>query len=273
MAINMLNKGLNTYQLKIIALVFMVFDHIGYMFGEQLGIPYWFRIIGRISAPIFIFIIANGMAHTSNPKKYILRLYLFSCFMMVGNDLANTYFPHPKGLMVINNIFSTLIMIALYIVIIDGIIGAIKGRKAYQALGYFFLGSLPAITSYIGIFLMTRGDIILYRLYFNLVPTLIFIEGGILFVLLGIGFYYCRRSKLITSLFYVLYSGIFFYGAAAIEISYENLLVRNYQWLMILALPLILLYNNEKGPSRKWFFYIFYPAHIYAFLILSLLIG
>lgn len=269
----MLKKGLNSYQLKMMALVFMVFDHILYMLGPQIGIPYWFGIIGRISAPIFIFITANGMAYTSNRKKYILRLYLFSSFMMVSNSLVNTYFPHPRGAMIINNIFSTLLMIGIYIVAIDGILQGIKERKIYKGLGYLFLGVLPLITSYIGIVLMTRGNLMLFRLYFNLVPTLMFVEGGFLFVVLGVGFYYSRKSKWITSLFYILYSGFIFYNAASLDLSYENLLVNNYQWLMILALPLIILYNNEKGPSRKWFFYIFYPAHIYGLLIISLLIG
>ncbi|WP_244856961.1 TraX family protein [Oceanobacillus sp. J11TS1] len=35
-----------------------------------------------------------------------------------------------------------------------------------------------------------------------------------------------------------------------------------YQWFMIAALPLILLYNGKKGIGLKYFFYIFYPAHI-----------
>ncbi|MCC5910729.1 MAG: conjugal transfer protein TraX [Clostridiaceae bacterium] len=269
----MLKRGLNSYQLKMIALIFMVFDHIQYMFGAQIGIPYWFGIIGRISAPIFIFITANGMAFTSNRKQYILRLYLFSCFMMVVNGLVNTYLPHPKDAMVINNIFSTLLMIAFYIVAFDGIIAAIKEKKVGHALGYLFLSTLPVITSALAMFLMSTGNLTLFKLYFNLVPSLIFVEGGPLLVLLGIGFYYCREFKLITSLFYVFFSVIVFYGPAAVEVSYQNLIVTNYQWLMILALPLILLYNNEKGPSIKWFFYIFYPAHIYGFLIISLLIG
>ncbi|MFJ7918839.1 TraX family protein [Lysinibacillus fusiformis] len=35
-----------------------------------------------------------------------------------------------------------------------------------------------------------------------------------------------------------------------------------YQWMMIAAVPLILQYNNKKWTGMKYFFYIFYPAHI-----------
>lgn len=33
---------------------------------------------------------------------------------------------------------------------------------------------------------------------------------------------------------------------------------------MILALPLMLRYNNEKGYGWKYFFYAFYPLHTFA---------
>jgi len=39
--------------------------------------------------------------------------------------------------------------------------------------------------------------------------------------------------------------------------------------MMVLALPLILHYNGEKGPGWKWFFYIFYPAHTCFLFFLS----
>ena len=59
--------------LKIIALITMTIDHIGEFI---LGIPVWFRWIGRISAPIFMFCLAEAIHHTKNLRKYILRLYL-----------------------------------------------------------------------------------------------------------------------------------------------------------------------------------------------------
>ena len=40
----------------------------------------------------------------------------------------------------------------------------------------------------------------------------------------------------------------------------------DYQWMMVFALPLILAYNGQRGsnsPLAKWFFYIFYPAHLW----------
>ena len=34
------------------------------------------------------------------------------------------------------------------------------------------------------------------------------------------------------------------------------------QFWMALALPFMLAYNQQRGPGLKWFFYVFYPAHL-----------
>jgi len=49
---------MTTFSLKILALVFMVIDHIGLFFPDA---PIWFRYIGRMSAPIFIFCMVTGL--------------------------------------------------------------------------------------------------------------------------------------------------------------------------------------------------------------------
>lgn len=93
----MSQKGLNSFQIKVIALILMVFDHIHYIFSGIWDIPMWFTMLGRVSAPLFIFISANGMRYTRHPEKYMLRLWAGSVFMSFGNKLINTYFPLPGG--------------------------------------------------------------------------------------------------------------------------------------------------------------------------------
>jgi len=73
-----MNKiSLNSNKLKIIAVLTMILDHIGYYFSFILigNVYLAFRILGRISMPIFVFLIIQGYFHTKNLKKYIFRIF------------------------------------------------------------------------------------------------------------------------------------------------------------------------------------------------------
>ncbi|MBT1171893.1 hypothetical protein JS528_00660 [Bifidobacterium sp. MA2] len=47
----------------------------------------------------------------------------------------------------------------------------------------------------------------------------------------------------------------------------------NYQWMMVFALPFMLLYNHKRGPHVKWFFYVFYPAHIVVLYLIGMVMS
>ena len=71
--------------LKLIAMVCMVFDHVGdNFFPDQT----WMRIIGRIAMPVFAFCVAEGFLHTRDRKKYLLRMGLFALVSELPFDLV-----------------------------------------------------------------------------------------------------------------------------------------------------------------------------------------
>lgn len=70
--------------LKFIALLTMLIDHIGYLLFPQ---HFVFRIIGRISFPIFAYLIAIGAKRTSNLSRYALRLLVFALISQLPYNL------------------------------------------------------------------------------------------------------------------------------------------------------------------------------------------
>ena len=64
-------KGLDGTQLKTIALVLMVLDHIHYFFEFTGCIPTVFSMLGRLSAPLFLFCTVEGFAHTHDRRRYL----------------------------------------------------------------------------------------------------------------------------------------------------------------------------------------------------------
>jgi len=66
--------------LKVLACLFMLIDHVGFMFFPQYII---LRIVGRLAFPIFAYQVANGYRKTSNLSKYMGRLALFSLISQI----------------------------------------------------------------------------------------------------------------------------------------------------------------------------------------------
>ncbi len=64
-------SGLTGNQLKLIALITMTIDHVGYLLLPRVRI---LRVIGRIAFPIFAYMIAEGCQYTHDRKKYLLSM-------------------------------------------------------------------------------------------------------------------------------------------------------------------------------------------------------
>lgn len=74
----MLKKGLNSNQLKLIAIFAMAVDHLSWTLFPGYSTQWYVvlcHIFGRLTAPIMWFFIAEGYYHTRSVKNYALRLF------------------------------------------------------------------------------------------------------------------------------------------------------------------------------------------------------
>lgn len=261
---------MSTFVLKIIALLTMLIDHIGEFFPAPFT-PILLRQIGRISAPLFVFATANGIKHTSNIKKYILRLYIGSAVMGIGNFILINIFPE-NTIGIRNNIFATLMLI-----VIIGALDKLFHSDKKSCKKYFTIFALSQlILLIVNLLISPLVTINTLKMFNALFPNILTCEGGLEFVFLGYMLYKYIDNKKQLSIFYSIFCTVFFAIAVLSGgFNYQNLFHSNFQWLMILSLPFMLMYNGKKGYSHKLskdLFYWFYPLHIWILFIISSLI-
>jgi len=194
---------MSSFVLKIIAIITMFIDHVGYAIFGKFS---FFNYIGRIAFPIFAFQISEGYSHTKDLKKYFLRLFIFAIisqvpFMLFGKIISNDF---------TLNIFFTLLLGLISIYIYDkskykllGIISAILiGFLAeFAHCDYGFYG-----VAIIFLFYVFKSDVIKSSIAFMLSTTIKY-----LIPIFKYGFYdvylYLFICTLLPIVFISLYNG------------------------------------------------------------------
>jgi hypothetical protein len=77
--------GLSNYHLKWIAAVSMLVDHTGLIFFPE---QTWLRAIGRLSFPLFVWLLVQGESHTRHVGRYGLRLAVLAVISQPVYQLA-----------------------------------------------------------------------------------------------------------------------------------------------------------------------------------------
>ena len=229
--------GLTANALKLLAAVCMVVDHVAFLFVRPTeGALYIvMRTIGKLVIPIFCFFIAEGYHHTRSVPRYALRLGVFAL-------LSHLPFAWFVGF----------------------------GSVRWESCSVLW-------TLLCGLLALWAWDCVRQPLLRLSAVTLLVLASwpgdwqffGVLFVL-GFGLFYQDRSKqllagLAVTALRVLYQCLPF---AQQSTSLSSLLPR---LGMLLALPLLWLYNGQRGKgglAAKWGFYVFYPAHLLVLTVL-----
>ncbi len=264
--------------LKLLALFFMTLDHISkdfsFLIPSRLSTA--FNIIGRAAAVLFMFALINGAEHTHDRKKYLLRLYLYNILIALTTGILNT-----TGVLRIAApaMIGTFFITLLYIVLIDNFI---KSTVPAQKIKYFIL--IAAVTVIPDIIDRTFFQYLCTIVYAHssspiaitslrqilraILPDLRIVDYSPLFVGMGLMMYYCK-GKFARCMTVLLASIVSFIGTYIFEAPIFFDFFAHMQFFMLLAIPFMWFYNGQKGKDIKYFFYIYYPLHIFIFSIIS----
>ncbi|MCL2592048.1 MAG: conjugal transfer protein TraX, partial [Defluviitaleaceae bacterium] len=214
---------------KIIAIVCMFSNHMANALFPVF--PRWMQImffaIGGFTFPIMAFFIVEGYKHTSNIKKYLLRVFLAG----VAAQIPFTLIFGNYTLNVMFTIFLGIVTLLLY--------DKIKNKVVF---GVIFV--LTLVLQYFVSFdwgIAASIVILLYQIIKNenwrkIIPP---IFAGIMVILLA------------------LRGG----GLSNIHINFV-ILAGPYILCCFLSAILLLCYNGERGRKSKYLFYAFYPVHL-----------
>lgn len=224
---------LSSNALKVIACICMLIDHVGLVLMDN---KWYMRAVGRLAFPIFAFLIVQGFVHTSNIRKYILRLAVFALISEIPFDLAiydrlwylgaqNIFFTLTAGLFVIYSMESRGPLgrwrgeIALTTALLAEFLRFDYGMAGVGVIVVFYWCEKERRAGF-----STDADSAVKLSYFSLRQNI--------------------EVVIISALTYILCLGM-------------------RQLYALLALIPINMYNGKRGRlNLKYVFYLFYPVHL-----------
>ena len=272
----------------------MTFDHVGqyleiqYATNESLmELSTIFRTLGRFALPLFVFMIVEGVLHTKNFKRYMLRLGILASlvstvFIVLEYSPAFSDF---SSLLRAGNIFIDLILAALAVYFIK-----------HPNIKIKFLTLLPLAFSVLCF--VVKGIEFSQNIDIHWFPCFITMQYDFLTILLALGFYFAYKAsdlyiayiggydksvwesngnyRLLVNVFSVIIATIvhiFFYLFKYIWPAgiYFDIDVQVYA---IFSGAFILFYSGKRGYNAKWFqygSYLYYPLHILLLAIIMII--
>ena len=230
-----MKRGIDRKTLKLIATVAMVIDHIAWAFvptESMLGMV--MHAIGRITAPVMCYFIAEGYIHTRSLKRYFYRMIAFTAI----STLPYTFFSTGELSLLPQSMIFTLTLGLLAICIYD----KVKNET--------FKWLLILLICYVD----TIGDWSVFGILFCLIFYIYrddFRKQAIAFTLSAFGTLFLTHVS----------SSVSASNMTILEATIQNIWVLG----LLFVLPLLKRYNGEKGTGGKymgWFFYWFYPVHL-----------
>ena len=225
--------GLSGNALKIIAAVSMTVDHVGIMFFPAV---IWMRYVGRIALPIFMFMIAEGCQHTRNRLRYYLMVAVLAAVCQGVYALATGDW-----------LLSVLVSFSIAIPLVYGL----QSCKRALFRGKYLLAAVWGAVlccAVAGVWCLDKKVNLDYGFWGCMMPV-----AASLF----------RQNEEAPRWLRQLDRNWVHILAMAMVMVPLALSMGQWQMWSFLALPLLLMYSGKRGKWKmKYFFYIFYPAHL-----------
>ncbi len=233
---------MTSFVLKIIALITMFIDHLGYAIYGKFSC---FNYIGRIAFPIFAFQISEGFNHTKNIKKYFIRLLVFAIISQLPFMLfLSTFSKNIYKLNIFFTLFFGLLSIFIYEKIVNNNFAIFN--KSIDNFIKKLLGLLIVI-------------------FIGIIANLLNFDYGLFGIAIIFIFYLFRDDKIAMIISFITMCVIKFGISFIKSYNYLHLLLCLFT---IFPIVFINLYNKKQGYKIKYLLYLFYPTHL---LILYLL--
>ena len=235
----------DTSFLKILALVFMLIDHLGVVIFPQ--VPEM-RIIGRMAFPLYAWCLVVGSVKTHSPVKYGLRLLLLAVVSQ------------PFYMMALNHTwtdFSILFTLLIALIAVQGIRIQKFGSQIWvPALCYFLLGYMKVDYGWKGVTFI----LLLYLSREN--------RSALIATYLAYSLYWGTTSASVVSVFGHRLTFLGWPGIGTVLSAFFRL-----QGMIWLSLPFILFKTNTRIRMPKWLGYGLYPLHLIVLIVLRLMNG
>ena len=277
------NKPLNANHLKLIAILAMTNDHAANLFYPGFPaepVPFLLHFVGRLTAPIMWFFVCEGYHYTKDLKQYMLRLGSFAlvshfaycfCFGISLNPFEGSIFNR------------TSVMYPLFIAVL---VQYLKDRYVTEQAADRCLPSegngaskdddMPAglhnETSAAGAAQGNRRhSAVLVRLLQVILVLSAFPADWSCIAVLAILEMYQYRGNLERQMLAVV-KWTFLYGLVSFFFVSRVYAIELVGVLMVY--PVLKLYNGERGKAKwmKWFFYLYYPAHLVLIGIIRIMV-
>lgn len=244
------NIDVTGFMLKLIAIITMTADHIGAIIFEDLAekqqtsalwtVEMTLRGVGRLAFPLFCFFLTEGFHYTHNRKKYALRLTIFAVISEVPFDISlNGKLFYPED----NNVMWTLLLGLLSIWALDELFKKTDNSESLTAAA-----SKSDINVFNVVNILKVIEVIAVALAADLTEEfLLNSDYGFYGVAAVMIMYIFRSHRLIGFSLAVIWLGL---SCGGVEL-----------YALADLIPLY-FYHGRQGKKMKYFFYVYYPAHL-----------